>query len=56
MKTQNKKLDFSKNSIIELNDQELTGVAGGDSIGLSISFNEVTSFYWPAISVIIEIK
>ena len=56
MKTQNNKLDFSKNSILELNDQQLTAVeGGGGSIGFSISFHEVNSFYWPALSFIIEI-
>ena len=57
MKTQNKKLVFRKDSIVELNDKQLTGVAGGgESVGLSISFHKVTSFYWPAISFIIEIE
>ncbi|WAC01044.1 class I lanthipeptide [Lacinutrix neustonica] len=56
MKTQNKKLDFSKNSVLELNDQQLTGVAGGgESVGVTISFHEVTSWYLPAFSLILEI-
>jgi hypothetical protein len=55
MKTQNTKLDFTKNSITELNDQQLTGVAGGGSVGASISWNRVSNFYWPAITLMVEI-
>ena len=56
MKTQNKKLVFKKDSIVELNDKQLTGVAGGgESVGVSISFHKITSFYFPAFSVIIEL-
>ena len=56
MKTQNNKLQFKKDSISELNDQQLTGVAGGgESIGVTISFHEVKSFYWPAFTFIVEI-
>ena len=56
MKTQNKKLVFKKDSIVELNDKQLTGVAGGgDSIGVSISFHKITSWYFPALSIIVEL-
>lgn len=36
MKTQNKKLDFKKNSLVELNDSQLKGVNGGSSWVCSI--------------------
>lgn len=56
MKTQNNKLDFTKNSVTELNDQQLNGIAGGgESVGVSISWNRVSNFYWPAITFMVEI-
>ncbi|WAC01045.1 class I lanthipeptide [Lacinutrix neustonica] len=58
MKTQNTKLDFSKNSILELNDQQLTGVAGGgESVGITISFHEIDGWIIPipVISFILDL-
>ena len=55
MKTQNKKLVFKKDSIVELNDNQLADIAGGGgSVGLSISFHKITSVVIPipAISVL----
>jgi len=59
MKTQNNKLDFTKNSVVELNDQQLTGVAGGgESVGISISFHKVTSVVIPipVLSILVDIE
>ncbi len=57
MKTQNgnNKLKFDKNSISELNDQQLAGIDGGGSVGITISYNKVSNFWWPAITVMVEI-
>ena len=57
MKTQNKKLEFKKDSIIELNDRQLIGIEGGGSVGVSISFHEITSVVIPipVISILIDI-
>ncbi len=43
MKTQNveNKLKFDKKSISELNDDQLTGINGGGSVGFTISWSDV---------------
>jgi len=43
MKTQNKKLDFSKSSVVELNDSDMLNVdAGGVSITIYIGKDDET--------------
>ena len=39
MKTQNKNLQFKKDSISELNDQQMIGVNGGDGFTFSVVEN-----------------
>ena len=52
MKTQNNKLQFKKDSISELNDQQMIGVNGGD--GFTLSFVEKSNgelVFWVTIAI-----
>ncbi len=42
MKPENKKLDFSKSSIVELNDQDMLGVDSAWSLTIKISPVEIS--------------
>ena len=52
MKTQNNKLQFKKDSITELNDQQMIGVNGGD--GVTFSFVENSKgelIFWISVAI-----
>ena len=46
MKTQNNKLDFTKNSVTELNDKQQNDILGGGitSFSVNVSFDRNTDF------------
>ncbi|WP_156133170.1 class I lanthipeptide [Lacinutrix sp. Hel_I_90] len=52
MKTQNTKLQFKKDSISELNDQQMIGVNGGDAVTFSFVENSKGDLiFWISVAI-----